>query len=166
MTGFMFTHLIPSENLPALGNWYRFNHLYYRCRRRDSVMSRDLRPHSQDIVWMASELGHKFLVCYSAGVRIQHPTCGRQAAISQIILTLHLLLKTLPTVCVLPGCVVPGALTGQKMASHPLDLLLVISCHVGAGIEPGSSGRAAGHLAAEPSLQCTPPPPLRQSLTV
>lgn len=49
----------------------------------------------------------------------------------------------------------PGALGGQKKASKALGLELqkAMSCQV--GTEPGSSGRIASALTAEPSLQPT-----------
>jgi hypothetical protein len=43
---------------------------------------------------------------------------------------------------------VPGACKGQRRASEPLEreLQTVMSCHVGAGIEPRSSVRAESAL--------------------
>ena len=38
------------------------------------------------------------------------------------------------------------ALQGQKRALGPLELQVVVSCHVVLGTEPGSSGRAASAL--------------------
>ena len=43
---------------------------------------------------------------------------------------------------------VPGADRVQKRSSDPLELelLMVVSCHVGVGTKPGSSGRRARAL--------------------